>query len=324
MSEPWIAGVDIGGTKISVTLGSVAGKIFKELAFSSLKGREPKRSIFEIESAIQALLDGADSKRCLGGIGIGIPGPVDAVKGIVERSPNLPAWKGLRLKSVLTRRFHVPVQIENDANAAACAEQLFGAGRGIANFLYLTISTGIGAGIVINGALVRGRSGSAGEIGHLTMVPGGLACPCGKRGCLEAYSSGTAIAGHVKRMLKSGKKSRFFKRFQLDEITGQVVSDAARKGDPVAIEARRIAADYLGIALANAINLLNPERIILGGGVMKAIHHFWAPMMRAVRHEAWPAPFHSCRIMRSGLHGRAGDLGALALGAQVYHRGSVQ
>lgn len=310
----WLIGVDIGGTKIAVSLGTLQGKIVNRKVFSSREGKSPKKSAEEIKAAVRELLKERGLRPAdLLGIGVGIPGPVHPMRQAIERSPHLPAWRGFPLKVLLTRAFHVPVTLDNDANAAALGEQYFGGGRGVLDFLYITVSTGIGSGIAANGRLVRGAGGAAGEIGHMTIVPNGLRCSCGKKGCLEAYASGTAIAQYVKRALVSGKRSGYFRKLRLSEISGKMVSDAALLHDRVAIDARRKAADYLGIGLANVINLLNPKRIILGGGVMESVHHFWQPMMKAVRREAWPVPFSDCRIVRSLLAGRSGDLGAMAL-----------
>lgn len=310
----WLIGIDIGGTKIAVSLGTSQGRIVERRVFSSRRGKDPRTSVEEIKTAIRALLKVRRLRPShVLGIGVGVPGPVHPLRQAVERSPHLPGWRGFPLRTRLSRVFRVPVTIDNDANAAALGEQYFGGGRGISDFLYITVSTGIGSGIVTNGRLVRGEGGSAGEFGHTTIVPGGLLCSCKKKGCLEAYASGTAIAQFVKRALVNGKRSGYFKKLRLNEITGKMVSDAALLNDRIAIEARRKAADYLGIGLANVINLLNPKRIILGGGVMEAVHHFWEPMMKAVRREAWPIAFRDCRIVRSSLGGRSGELGAMSL-----------
>jgi glucokinase len=309
-----IIGIDIGGTKISVTLAGKRGTILAAQVFSSLQGRKPDRSIDEIESAVRSLTRKLKMKPSDWiGVGVGMPGAIDPSDGTIRKSPNLKGWERLKLDSILRRRFRVPVVVENDANAAALGEKYFGAGRGVENFLYLTVSTGIGSGIVANGRLVRGDSGLAGEAGHMTVVRKGLLCSCGKRGCLEAYSSGTAIAEHARNLLRGGAKSDYLKRVRLNQITGSLVSQAARVGDRVAIQARRMAAEYLGVGLANIIQLLNPKCIILGGGVMEHVNHFWKPMMESVKRETWPISFRSCKIVRSKLGGRVGDLGAIAL-----------
>lgn len=312
--KKWIAGIDIGGTKIAVGLGTRKGKILGKKVFPAKSGRNVQASIAQIHSAVSGLLlEQGLSNRNLAGIGVAVPGAIDLRRETIKKSPNLPSWERFPLKRVLIQKFKVPVFIENDANAAALGEQFFGSGRAVRDFAYLTISTGIGSGLVVNGSLVRGAQGTAGEVGHMTVVPNGLLCHCGKRGCLEAYSSGTAIGDHVKRALRKGARSSYFKRISLSEISGESVSLAANAGDRVAIQARALAADFLGIGLANLINLLNPKRIILGGGVMENVRHFWTPMMKAVRREAWPMAFCACKIMRSRLGQNVGDLGAMAL-----------
>ena len=311
----FIAGFDIGGTKIAVSLGTKNGKILAKKVFSSGKSRPVRESIRQIRYAFSELLRGKKlTKHHLLGIGVAVPGAVDPRREVILKSPNLPSWEKFQLKKFLAKEFRVPIWIENDANAAALGEQYFGSGKGIGHFIYLTVSTGIGSGIVMNGSLIRGASGMAGEVGHMTIVPNGLLCACGKRGCLEAYSSGTAIANHVKQALKDGAKSRFFQRMKLNHITGQLVTDAAQNyRDGVAIQARTMAADFLGIGLANLINLLNPERIILGGGVTENLDHFWTPMMSSVRRAAWPMSLRACSIVRSTLGTKVGDLGAIAI-----------
>ena len=310
----WIVGIDIGGTKIAVSLGTLKGKVISKTIFSSGKTKKAQELINRIQRSISALLSARGlKKQSILGIGVAVPGAIDPRRQIVLKSPNSPCWENFPIKSVLIQKFRVPVVVENDANAAALGERYFGLGRGINHFLYITVSTGIGSGIVVNGSLVRGAKGTAGEIGHMTVMRNGLKCHCGKRGCLEAYSSGTAIAAHVRRALQRGAKSRYFKKVTFNQISGQLVGEAAKAGDRVAIQARQLAADFLGIGLANVINLLNPERIILGGGVMENINHFWVPMMKAVRREAWPMAFRSCEILRSRLGKNVGDLGTMAL-----------
>lgn len=315
----WIVGIDIGGTKISVSLGHVdrakpvAPRLRKEV-FSSKGGRDPKESVREMQSTVLGLLRELRLKvKEVRGIGLAVAGAIDTKRGIIVKSPHLRGWEKFPLRTFLLRLLGRPVFIENDCNAAVLGEQYFGLGRGIRDFMYVTVSTGIGSGIVVNGSLVRGTGGAAGELGHMTIVRNGDRCPCGKRGCLEAYASGTAIANYVKKALKNGSQSRFWKSYHGRDIGGEIVSLAAQKGDRLAIRAREVAADYLGIGLANVIHLLNPKRIILGGGVMEQIEHFWRPMMKAVRRETWASANRSCQILRSRLGNRVGDFGAVAV-----------
>lgn len=310
----FIAGLDIGGTKIAVSLGTANGRVLGKRVFSSGKTIRIKESIVQIRLLLSELLQASKLvQKDLLGIGVATPGAIDPRREMILKSPNLPSWEKALLKRLLMRAFQVPIWLENDANAAALGEQYFGSGRGMDHFIYVTVSTGIGSGIVVNGSLLRGASGMAGEVGHMTIVPGGLLCPCGKRGCLEAYASGTAIASHARRLLQKGAKSWFFKTIRLKNVTGQLVSEAAVAGDSVAIQARKIAADSLGVGLANLINIFNPQKIILGGGVTENLEHFWVPMMKALKREAWPMSLRACKVVRSKLGKRVGDLGAIAV-----------
>ena len=207
-----------------------------------------------------------------------------------------------------------PRQVLTSANAAAVGEKMFGAGRRSKSFAYLTISTGIGSGIILDGKLFLGASFGAGEVGHTIIVPRGERCGCGHRGCLEAYASGTAIAQFVRDQIRRGRKSKVKKFVPSEkEITAEVVALAAERGDPLALEAFRRAGYYLGIGLANLINILNPEMLILGGSVMKSSRFFWSSMSRSVRRHAWPSLGRACKIVKTRLGDQVGDLGALAL-----------
>ncbi len=311
--KKWIAGVDIGGTKISVVLGRPSGRIASKRVFPAYPDDAEKscRAICDvIRSALKAQ---GSSPEEVEGVGICAPGQIDVPRGVIVTSPNLPGWRNVEIRKRIGRAVGLRVEVENDANAAALGEKCFGAGKGIEDFIYVTVSTGIGSGIIANGSLVHGASGVAGEIGHMTVVMNGNACGCGKRGCLEAHASGTAMAKACQKALSEGCRSRYFARIETRKITGETVAQAAKMGDRLAIGVRREAAGYLGFALGNVINLLNPSRVILGGGVMTSVHHFWEPMIEAVRREAWPFHYQSCKIMRTKLAGRAGDLGAMAL-----------
>ncbi len=303
-------GVDVGGTKVSIVLGSAAGKILAKEVVSTLTGRKAPQGIEAIASVLERLKKKSQGKRQIRGIGIGIPGPMDPQRGVVQRSPHLQGWQNFPLKSFLERRLKLPVFITNDANAAAMGENVFGAGRRVKNFVYLTISTGIGGGIILDGKLLLGASFGAGEVGHTIIVPGGERCGCGRLGCLEAYASGTAIAQFVKHGIQRGrgKKSKW-----PGGVTAEKVALTAKKGDSLSLEAYRRAGFYLGIGLANLINLLNPEMLILGGSVVKSSGLFWPEMIRSARTCAWPSLYSACRIVKTRLGDRVGDLGALSL-----------
>ncbi len=314
-SKKYAIGIDIGGTKISIVIGDDRGNILSQRTLSTLTGPRTSESIKELCQQLKELIAGfGPSAKKILGIGIGIPGPVNSTLGIVPASPNLKGWEGLKLKKILEARFRLPVLMANDANAAAVGEKIFGQGRNTRDFIYMTVSTGIGGGIVANGCLLEGKGFVAGEVGHMTIVPEGDLCKCGKQGCLEAYASGTAIASFAKRELKRHKSSMLYRLAQEKQVSAKLVGRAAREGDKFALSIYRRSGFYLGIGIANLLNILNPEKVILGGGVWKsAPPEFWAAMMKSCRTEAWPQAMKTVKILRSGLHGHSGDIGALAL-----------
>lgn len=308
-------GIDIGGTKISVLLGNQNGKILSRREIPTLKNKKVKLCIGQLIRLVQDILNEKKiSPRQLAGIGVGIPGPVNSEKGIVPKSPHLHGWKGVPLASILRRRFHVPVFMTNDANAAVLGESLFGCGKKAEQIIYLTVSTGIGGGVIANGRLLEGVSYVGAEIGHMNAVPDGALCPCGRSGCLEAYASGTAIAKFVTRELKkSGYSAKIKSDFKFP-ITARQIGEAAKKKNPLALAAYRYAGTYLGVGIGSLLNILNPEYVVLGGGVLKSapkIH--WQSMMKSIKKYAWPEAYKAVTIRRTSLGDHVGNLGALAL-----------
>ncbi|MGI6240995.1 MAG: ROK family protein [Candidatus Omnitrophota bacterium] len=296
-------GVDIGGTKIGVVLGNRNGTLLVRREISTLLNQGARGCLNQLVHTIEGIIrERGMTSRDLLGIGVGTPGAVNSRKGILPRSPNLPGWTNIPLRGILARRFKLPVYLANDANAAALGELMFGAGKSARHFIYITVSTGVGSGIVIDGKLFEGAGFVAGEFGHVSIVPDGLKCHCGRRGCLEAYASGTAIARFYG---KSGKK-------KVEGAKG--VGIAARLGDKTAIKSYRKAAYYLGIGIAGLMNVLNPEVIVIGGGVLKSAPAiYWKEMIQSAKSHAWPEAFCSTRVLKSTILDRSGDLGALAL-----------
>ncbi len=316
MSKLYIIGIDIGGTKISVCLSTLKGRMLSKDLIRTQKGTKARESMSKTLQVVASLLNQRKLRASqLAGMGVGVPGPVDPKKEQIETSPNLPGWKGLPIKRMLERRFKTLVFLENDANAAALGEKYFGEGKGIRDFVYVTVSTGIGSGIVMNGELVRGIRGAAGEFGHTTVQVDGEKCECGKLGCLEAYASGTAIAKSAIRELRTKKiRSRILDYCKgIHDVSGYAVSKASMAGDPLAIQIRNRAGKFLGVGLANLIDLLNPNKIILGGGVLEDPHHVWGPMLKAAKRESWPYSLRNCKIVHTGLGSNVGDFGAIAV-----------
>jgi len=311
----YAVGIDIGGTKISMVLGTSSGKILTCREIPAQTGARTRACVKELGENLKTLIlaSGISPKKILG-IGVGCPGAVNTQKGTLPRSPNLPGWAGLPLGHILKKTTGLPVYLANDANAAALGESFFGAGRNSKNIIYITVSTGVGGGIIVHGQLYEGAGFVAGEIGHMSIVPEGRKCNCGQRGCLEAYASGTAIGNFVReRMTK--KNTKVWKFLEGNKkVSARQVGMAAREGDKLAIESYRQAGYYLGIGIANLLNVLNPEKIVIGGGVLKSAHKiFWATMMKSAKQHAWPESFRTVRIVRSQLKGHVGNLGALAL-----------
>lgn len=287
-----IIGIDLGGTKIAGVLATPSGKILMDVQVPTEANKGRKRVIQNIKKAIRMLIHSHKVK--IKAIGIGAPGPIYYEKGIVVGAPNLPGWKRVNLKKILEKEFKVPVFVDNDANCAALAEAWFGAGKFVKHFIYMTISTGIGGGIIINKKLYRGAIGSAGELGHMILDPNGPRCGCGKRGCLEALASGSALK----------------KKTGMDAIAVEL---AARQGDKKALAAIQEAAHYLAIGIADLVNIFNPERVIIGGGLSNMRELLFIPLKRDFKKYALTLPAKSVKIVRAKLGTKAGVLGAAAL-----------
>ncbi len=298
-------GIDIGGTKTSVSLGNSRGKI---LVRQVLPTKQAPATLRAAEEIIKGYLD---SKK-VRGIGISCAGPLDFKNGILLNPPNMPTWRRIPLKRIFAQRFKLPVVVDNDANAAALGEKTFGAGKKVQDLFYYTLSTGIGGGLIIGGEIYHGASFDAGEIGHSVILPGGPRCNCGKRGCLEAFASGTAIARIARK--KAARSSLIFRLAgKRKNIDARVVARAARQGERLAQEIYRQAAFYLGLSVANIIQILNPEMVVIGGGVAKAGEVFFGPLVQTVRIFTWARPYRSCKIVRTKLKDNVGDLGAISL-----------
>lgn len=307
-------GIDIGGTKISLALGNARGKILLKRVIPTRIQSKAKSSFLELLSGVKDLSRAA--KRHNGkviGVGVGIPGPVDSAKGVIPKSPNLPGWEGISITKALQKVIKVPVVLANDANIGAVGEKVFGQGRDCQNLIYITVSTGIGGGLIVGGKLLEGASGVAGEVGHMKVRPDGNRCGCGRYGCLEAEASGTAIANKAKRLIRSGKNLGI-KNKSINQITAKDVGEAAARGNRVALGIYEEAGYCLGIGLANLLNSLNPEKIILGGGVLNSAPPvFWRTAVKTYRKEAWPEAVQAVSVVHSKLRNHIADLGALAL-----------
>lgn len=270
-------GIDLGGTKIAVGLCR-EGEIIKKTIFPTQASAGFDGVISVILSAVEIAMEGHQIKEILG-IGIGSAGQINAATGEVIYSPNL-GWRNAPLGEAISRAMGMPVKVLNDVRAATVAEQKFGNGKGLANFGNIFVGTGVGSGFVLNGQLLNGATNSAGEIGHVCMDPEGPLCACGNRGCLEAFCSGSGMENYVKAELKAGRKSiiKELAESKIENVRGPLIGLAAEQGDELAIAAIERVGRYLGIALANVHTMLNPEVVLLGGGMM-ALKSFFMPVL---------------------------------------------
>ena len=269
MTHECVVGVDIGGTKIAAGLVDREGNVIASGRTPMVARGTSAEGFAAVESAIQSLLAQTSSSQEIRGIGICSPGPLDPDTGVVINPPNLPCWRNFPLAESIRSLYRVPVRVENDANAAALAEVKWGAAQGYRNVFYLCIGTGIGTGIVFDGEIYHGRTGAAGEGGHMGIDLNGPACPCGKHGCVEVLASGPAIARRAREKLAHGPSSRITELAggDLDSLTSQMVGKACAAGDPVAKTVIAETLDVLAYWLGNVIDLLEPDVIVMGGGV---------------------------------------------------------
>jgi glucokinase len=306
--------VDIGGTKTACAMGAAAGEVLARREHPTPVARGPEACLERIARELRAVLREAPGELPQPeSIGVACGGPLDSRAGIIYSPPNLPGWDGVPVKAFLEERFGLPTYVENDANAGALAEHRFGAGRGARNLVYLTLGTGIGGGIILSGRLYRGTTDDAGEIGHTTVLPDGPECLCGKRGCLEALVAGPAIGQRAQRLAEAHPESpmRELARGGIGSITAVHALQAARGGDRVAREVFRETGRYLGLGIANLIQVLNPQVVVLGTIAVHARDILLGPTRRAAREHTWPRAWKAVRIVPAKLGERVGDLAAL-------------
>lgn len=308
-----VLAVDLGGTNIKSAILLPDGEIIYFKSYPTPADKGPREVVAGIVSAIKNSLakTGLEVNE-LSGIAIAAAGILDAKNGVVTSSPSLTGWHNISLGDMIVAELGVDVHLINDASAAALGEHNFGAGRGTDNLVYLTVSTGIGGGIIIDGKLYIGADGCAGEIGHMVIETDGPQCNCGNFGCLEILASGTAIANEAKRRINQGETSRIteFSRGGINGITAEAVALAAKQGDPLACRVVNSAAYYLGVGLTNVVNIFNPEVIIIGGGVSKMGDMLLRPARKVVKQRSFRLPGRTARIIRSKLGDKAGIIGA--------------
>ncbi len=314
-AEPLILGVDLGGTKILAAVVDPKGKMVSRDHSVTPASKGP-------EAVVQAILESADRALSQAGIrstdlltiGVGAPGLSDPEAGVLFTSPNLPGWEDVPLGDIVEGKFGKRVFLINDANAAAVGEFYFGAGRTARNFIYVTVSTGIGGGIMIDGRIYTGSTGTAGEIGHMTIDPQGPPCNCGNIGCWEQLGSGTALAREARLNILAGARTSILDLAggDMEKVNAEAIHRAAQNGDSLAMELIARTGMYVGIGLANLINLFNPELIVIGGGLSNIGDMLLEPAYREAERRSFKQSFRAVRFRRAELGRNSGVLGAAA------------
>jgi glucokinase len=306
-----VLAIDIGGTKLAAGIVDAEGRIVErgEVPTQAAEGLKPV--LGRIVGLGKDLLARARMASVhVERIGVGCAGPVDLKAGVVFNPPNLPGWTRVPLTERIEGALGVPTVLENDANAAALGEYRYGAGRGAGSIVYMTVSTGIGGGIILDGKVWHGLKDAAGEVGHMTVCPDGPVCGCGNRGCLEAMSSGPSIARRARQAVAAGRPSALSR---IRDPTSADVVRLAQEGDSIASEVWDEAVRYLGIGVAAVITILAPARVIIGGGVTRAGDFLFEPLRAEVRRRVKLVPVESVPILPATLGPDVGILGAAAV-----------
>lgn len=310
-------GIDVGGTNVKIALVDEKGKIIYSNSVPTYAKMGYEYTVNNIKQAIRDLMKETNTtEKNIEGIGFDFPGQVDCKTGVVKLAPNIPGWVNVPIAQMIEEEFHIPTRIDNDVRCAALGELKFGAGKGCENFVCITVGTGIGSGLVINGKVVRGASNAAGEIGHIKLqMTNGPICGCGDTGCLEAFASGPSIVAMAQDYIKGGKSTKFREMAAAEggEITPYMVAKAAEEGDPVAKRIFEIVGEYIGIGLTSVINLLNPEKVIIGGGVAEAGELLLEPIRKTVKERAMVVAGEAVEIVPAQLGNSAGVIGASML-----------
>lgn len=309
--------IDIGGTNIRAARYAPDGELLARARYAT-PTHEGDGAV--MERLIDAVNDVMPPTGGVRAIGVGAPGPLDPFTGVVLRAPNLPGWVDFPLRERIEAHFKIPTAIGNDANMAAMGEWRFGAGRGHSDVLYLTISTGIGGGVISGGRLVVGARGLATELGHVTVAPDGPVCGCGQRGHLEALASGPAIGVTARARLYAGAQSKITELVNgdIETVTAKHVGEAALAGDAFAIGLIAEAGVYIGRAVADFLHVFNPSIVILGGGVAINVGNLLFEPARSAMRQRWMGDVYNCAVVPAQLGDDVGLLGTLALAMETY------
>jgi glucokinase len=323
-AAPHVIGVDLGGTNIRAALVSRDGQIVREARRPALSEQAPEATLANIRDAIAEVLEaqGAPPEAAVG-IGVGLPGIMHDERGLVFWSPNFPHWQDVPVSHAVGSPLQLPVTLLNDAKCAALGELGYGAGRGARHMVMITLGTGIGGAFVVDGQLLLGPNGSIGEIGHHTIDPDGPLCGCGNHGCWERFCGRDAIIDRTVRLLQRGRPSLLLEKVERPaQVTPALVAQAAAEGDALAAEVMDETGFYIGIGVANLINMLNPEVVVIGGGIAQAGELLFGPIRRTVAARAVALQAKTARIVPAELGDNAGVMGAAARALQRAERAS--
>ena len=307
-----VAGIDMGASHLTVALADFSAQVIDEIeiAFDVAQGPEP--SIAQAESLLFELLEKNDLRLDqIHAIGLGVPGPIVSEAGLVVAPPIMPGWDGYPIRKTLENKWGRPVSLNNDAELGVLGEWAYGAGRGENDLAFIKVGSGIGAGLLFNGQIYHGATGSAGEIGHLTIDENGPLCDCGNTGCLEALSGGKALARQAREAVTKGQRTLLANMGPVEELTARDVAAAARRGDLVSQQIIARAGTYLGIAIAGMVNIFNPRMVIVGGGVSQMGDLLLQPIRDAVHRRSLPAAAQTVKINTAVLRRRSSSMGAV-------------
>lgn len=315
MTKPYVIGIDMGGTNTAFGIVDARGNVIAGNSIKTAKHSKIEDYIDELYTEITRLIEANDAKDKIQGIGIGAPN-ANYFTGIIEDGVNLPWPTPIPLAKLITEKFGIPTVITNDANAAAIGEMTYGAARGLKDFIMITLGTGVGSGIVINGQMVYGHDGFAGELGHVIMKRNnGRMCGCGRTGCLEAYCSATGVARTAREFLEIRKEDSVLRNIPVDEITSKDVYDAAIIGDKIAKDIFEYTGDILGQALADFVCFSSPEAFVLFGGLTKSGDLIMKPVKESLDKNILGCYKGKVKVLVSELkESDAAILGASALG----------
>lgn len=306
MSEVVLA-VDLGGTQLRAAVVDAEGQLLARARADTLAHEGAEAVIARLKQTAHAAL-AQSPRQDIRAVGLSGPGPISPQTGVIYTAPNMPGWQDVPIADILAREFGAPCYAGNDGNLAALGEWRYGAGRGCRHLIYMTISTGIGGGIISNGMLIEGKSGLAAEVGHMILEPNGPLCGCGSHGCLESLASGTSIARIAEEQLAQGEASVL--QAQRGHVTAKLVAEAAAQGDAFAADVFQRAATYIGLGIASFINLFDPEIFILGGSVTNAGDLLFGPVRAVALSRSMPMLRQDVRIVQAELRDNVGLLGA--------------